>query len=178
MRRASRHSAPEPSRSPVKTALISIGILLLVAAVGAGVFVYFTGWSGLLGEEPPEARSENFHEPVGPAEFFPDGSAEDNYPYFTEVLKTYAEGSNAIQGQPVVDVLVEAGFDAGAMQVSFDRTETNLVADNIFVSVQIEQDCLIGQLTTGDREVTTQLAHAVGPEQNLCLIGETRPIDW
>lgn len=178
MPRASRHTNPRRRRSPARTALTVIGTLALLAVLGGGVYVYFAGWSSLLGDRTAPVHEENFHESVKTVEFVPDGSAEENLPYFRKVLEDYATGDGAIRGEPVVDAVVEAGFDAAKMQVSFDRTETNLVADNIFVSVLVGEDCLVGQLTTGDRSAFAAVEPAVGPDQDVCLIGETRPIDW
>lgn len=155
-----------------------LGVLILLAVVGGGVFVAYTGWAPLLGERSTPVHDENFHEPVTGAEFFPDGSAEDNLPFFTETLQDYVAGDSAIEGRPVVEAVVDAGFDRSAMEVSFDRTQTNLVADNIFVAVRIDESCLIGQLTTSKREAFAAVEPAVGPDQDLCLIGKTRPIDW
>lgn len=119
--------------------------------------------------------------PDPPAEmpvFHPEGSAEENLPFFTETLRAYARGDEPIEGRPIVDAMIEAGFEKQRMQLSFDRTKTGLVADNIFVSVRIGEECLIGQFLTGNREVTAELAPAVGPDREVCLIGETRAIDW
>jgi len=175
---ASRHASSRPRTSPVKTALTIVGVALLLAVIGAGVFIYFNGWSTLFGEQAAPVHEENFQKPAEPAKFYPDGSADDNLPYFTELLEKYAKGDGTIAGQPVVDAVVDGGFDVSAMQVSFDRTKTDLVADNIFVSVRIERDCLVGQLTTTDRQAFAIVAPALGPEHDICLIGKTRPIDW
>lgn len=110
--------------------------------------------------------------------FDPDGSAEDNWPYFTQVLTEFAEDDAKVNGKNVVNAVVDSGFDPETMQVSFDRTKTDLVADNIFVSVLIDEACLIGQVVTGDREVVTEVLPAVGPDKDICLIGETREIDF
>ena len=111
-------------------------------------------------------------------EFVPGGSAEENHPYFYYVLKEYADGGGPIEGRAVADVVIDAGFDREAMQVSFDRTKTNLVADSIYVSVLLGEQCLIGQIPTESRELVTSEEPAVGPDNSICLIGDTRPIDW
>lgn len=116
--------------------------------------------------------------PDTPPALVPDGSAADNLPFFTEVVSEYAKGGQPIEGRPIVDALTAAGFDRGAMQVSFDRTKTNLVADSIYVSVRVEDECLLGQFVTESREIAVATAPTVGPDRNLCLIGNTRPIDW
>ena len=113
-----------------------------------------------------------------PAQLVPGGGAEANLPFFSEVLRQFAAGPGAVEGQPIVDALIAAGFDRAAMQVSFDRSKTELVADSILVSVLFEGECLIGQVVTADRSFVTTVAPALTESQNLCLIGNTRPIDW
>lgn len=107
-----------------------------------------------------------------------DGSAEDNLPYFQQTLAQFATSDAPIEGRPVVDALAAAGFDKANMQVTFDHSRTNLVADNLFVSVRFEASCLVGQFVTDTRELFTAVEGALGHEQNICIIGTTRPIDW
>ncbi len=132
----------------------------------------------LQGPTPVTPEREAPAVPEVAPEFVPDGTAAQNLPYFTEVLREYSDGTQPVKGVPVVDAIAAAGFDKSAMQVSFDRSQTGLEADNIFVSVQIGEDCLIGQLVTGDRSFAAQNEPAVGPDGDICLIGSTRPIDW
>ena len=157
------------SRSRKKLPLIA---LCAVAAVGLTACVS----APALIERP--TKDENFQKPEAPPEFFPEGTADENLPYFHETLRQFAVGTAPVQGAPVVDALAAAGFDKTKMQVSFDESKTDLVADNIFVSVLIGQDCLIGQVVVADRSFVTEAAPAVGPDKSLCLIGTTRPIDW
>jgi hypothetical protein len=130
--------------------------------------------------EPIErpTKDENFQKPETAPKFFPDGTAAENLAYFHESLRQFGLGAEPVQGEPVVNTLAAAGFDKKKMQVSFDESKTNLVADNIFVSVVFGQDCLIGQIVVADRSFFAETAPAVGPDKNLCLIGATRPIDW
>lgn len=148
------------------TALVAAAALTLTGCVAAPAQI----------ERP--SKEENFQEPAAAPELFPDGTAEDNLPYFHESLRQFGIGQAPVQGVPVVDHLAAAGFDKSAMQVSFDESKTELVADNIFVSVRFGQECLIGQIVVGDRTFVTEVAPAVGPDQSICLIGTTRPIDW
>lgn len=97
---------------------------------------------------------------------------------FTEALQTFADGTAAVQGESLVNTLVDAGFDKSAMQVTFDMTKTNLVADSLYVSVRLDDQCLIGQMVSETRELVTEMAPAVGPDQTVCIIGKTRSIDW
>lgn len=116
--------------------------------------------------------------PPPPPEYVPDGTAADNLPYFEHLLTEYAESEGAaLEGRPIVDVVIAGGFARDDMQVSFDHSKTNLPADSIYVSVRISDSCLLGQVVN-DFSVHAIVQPAVGPEDNLCLIGETRPIDW
>lgn len=127
------------------------------------------------------APDENFQQlPAGDAEpeLVPDGSAHDNLPYFAKILQAFSAGSEPVRGVPVVTALEEAGFTREVMQVSFDESKTQLVADHIYVSVRFGEECLIGQVIESDRSVVTSVQPAVGPEKTICLIGETRIIDW
>lgn len=147
------------------------------AAVAAGVLLpLLAGCSLLEGPTPDIPKREAPAKPETAPELVPDGTADDNLPFFREVLTTYAAGDGAVQGQPIVEALAAAGFDKTLMQVSFDRTKTDLVADNIFVSVRIGKECLIGQVVTADRSVVAENEPAIGPDQTVCLIGETAPI--
>lgn len=130
------------------------------------------------GPTPEIPKRETPKAPEIPPEFFPEGTAEQNLPYFTEVIRKYSAGENSITGQPIAQAVVDAGFDPTMMQFSFDQTKTNLTADNIFVSVRIGTDCLIGQLVTEDRSFVAKNEPALGPDKNICLIGITRTVDW
>ena len=124
--------------------------------------------------ETPERTEEPAPE-VAP-ELVPGGTAAENLPYFTEVLRTFSAGDAPVQGAPIVQAVSDAGFDKASMQVSFDRSKTDLPADNIFVSVRIGADCLIGQVVAADRTFVAKNEPAVGPNHDICLIGQTAPI--
>lgn len=127
--------------------------------------------------QTPE-RTETAKKPSVAPVFVPDGTAEDNLPYFTEVIRKYTASDQPITGKPVAQAVIDAGFDPAMIQFSFDQTKTGLEADNIFVSVRIGGDCLIGQLVTGDRTFVAKNEPVVGPNSDLCLIGVTRAVDW
>jgi len=152
-------------------------IAVALLAIGA-VFPALSGCALIEGPTPATPKREQPAKPEVKPEFVPGGSAAENLPYFTEVLREYAAGEEPVQGEPVVNAVADAGFDKAGMQVSFDRTKTGLDADNIFVSVRIGGDCLIGQLVAADRSFVAQNEPAIGPNQDICLIGSTRTIDW
>lgn len=151
--------------------------LLSIVAIG-GALATLAGCALLEGPTPDTPDRVEPTAPETEPEFVPEGSAEDNLPYFTEVLRDYSAGDGAVQGRPIVDAVAAAGFDKSMMQVSFDQSKTNLPADNIFVSVRIDTDCLVGQVVAEDRSFVAETEPAVGPDGDLCLIGQTRAIDW
>lgn len=151
-----------------------------VAALAGASALLLSLTSCVLVEGPTPQVPERTPIPVPetPPMLVPDGSAADNQPFFTLVLQEFVADTQPVEGEPIVNALSDAGFNRDAMQISFDRTKTNLVADSMFVSVRYEDECLLGQVTTDTRELAVSLAPTVGPDKNLCLIGVTRPIDW
>lgn len=153
-------------------------IQLPTVAMFAALSLIFTGCATTPAPIDRPAKEENFQEPEAPPEYFPEGTAAENLPYFQEVLRQYAIGEAPVQGAPIVDHLTAAGFVKTNMEVSFDESKTNLVADSIFVSVLFGQECLIGQMVVSDRTFVTEVVPGLGPEKIVCLLGTTRPIDW
>ena len=151
------------------------------AALAAGLLVALPALSGCALFEGPTPETPTRTTPAPPKEapkLVAGGTAEQNEPFFTEVMRAFSTGKEAVQGEPVVQAVAKAGFDKKAMQVSFDKTKTDLVADYIYVSVRIGQGCLIGQISTTDRSFSVDQVAAIGPDKNICLIGKTRPIDF
>lgn len=105
----------------------------------------------------------------------PEGTAADNLPLFSRVVADVWGSEQRDQGRAYIDALVAAGFDKAAMQVTADRSTVGNAAESILFSVRWGDDCLLGQVgpETGD-PVTTADAAIDG----VCLIGNTRPIDW
>jgi len=167
-------SLPRPASRRRSLGLAALAVVTPLLLSGCSLLGDSSGTPDPVRSSDPAASPQPTEKPV----LHPDGSAEENHPFFAATLRDYAAGDGPIEGRPLVDAIAEAGFAKKAMQVSFDRTKTNLVADNIFVSVRIGKECLIGQVLTGDRQVFTEVAPAVGAGAKLCLIGETRPIDW
>lgn len=137
-----------------------------------------TGCFLLEGPAPDAPERTAPPKPDSEPEFYPEGSAEDNLPYFTEVLRDYSEGESPVKGEPIVNAVVDSGFDKADMSVSFDESKTGYDADSIFVSMRFGSECLLGQVVAEDRSFAAEAAPAVGPDDDACLIGATRPIDW
>ena len=106
----------------------------------------------------------------------PDGSAEDNLPVFTEVTASVWASGEQASGRAYVDALVAAGFDRLAMQVTPDLSTVGNPAESIQFSVLWGEECLVGQVgpATGDPVAVVVPVLAEG----MCLVGQTRPIDW
>lgn len=153
-------------------AALALGIALPLLA-GCSVAETVIG-----GPSPETPKREEVKTPKVAPTFVPDGTAEQNLPFFTEVIRKYTAGDQPITGKPVAQAVIDAGFDPAMMQFSFDESKTGLTADNIFVSVRVGADCLIGQLVTGDRSFVAKNEPAIGPKGDICLIGITRSVDW
>lgn len=110
------------------------------------------------------------------ATLLPEGSAQENLPYFAQVIEAVWAGDQRTQGRAYVDALVAAGFDKMAMQVTADETSIGNAVDALSVSVKWSDQCLIGQAgpETGEAVAVAMPFLADGG----CLIGATRPIDW
>lgn len=113
--------------------------------------------------------------PTGPA-LVPDGSAEDNLPYFISVMNAVAATEHHAQGRAYVDALVAAGFDKSAMEVTQDLTTVGNPVDSLQFSVRWDGECLVGQVGPSIPGPTALVMSEI--PGGTCLIGITRPIDW
>lgn len=161
-------SSPRMFNVPRVLPALSITIALGLAVLGC---------SSTAEPQPQETVSVPT-ETEAPPEFVPGGSASDNEDYLRYVLRQSIRDGLEINGVNVVNTVVAAGFDRAAMQVSYDTSATGLPADNIFVSVRFNESCLLGQVVPAEKTVFTSVQPAVGPDKTVCLIGQTRPIDW
>ena len=157
--------------------VIRQGAVVCLLAATAAVLVGCTGAPAPA--EPPHAASSSEAGPSPSASpepdpaLVPDGTAGDNLPYFDFVNSALLDGGNP-GGRAVIDNLIAAGFDRGAMEVTADRTPLGSEVDSLQFSVRIGDGCLIGQ-ADGDG-YTSVVADAL--ESGSCLVGKTRAIDW
>jgi len=147
---------------------------LLLSTCLAATLIGCTNASDPAPEETVSVPAET----EAPPEFVPGGSAQDNEEFLRYTLRQAIRGGLEINGVNLVNTVTTAGFDRAAMQVSYDTSATGLPADNIFISVRFGDSCLLGQVVTADKTVFTSVQPAVGPDKTICLIGQTRPIDW
>lgn len=113
--------------------------------------------------------------PTGPA-LVPDGSADENLPLFTEVMNAVAATDARYQGRAYIDALVAAGFAKADMAVTNDLTTVGNQADSIQFSVRWAGECLVGQVGPSTPTPTALVLPLLPGD--LCLIGQTRAIDW
>jgi len=106
--------------------------------------------------------------------FDPALSAVENQPYFDTVMRALIHEDQTPGGKKVVNALVAAGFDKRAIEVTFDKTAVDLVADSLQFSVQINGGCIVGQY--GNVKYLSVIAPVLGSGK--CFVGKTRPIDW
>ncbi len=164
---------------------------LIVGAVGAAL-LFGVGLTACTGspEEPspssaaptrsatPEvsATSEVSATPEPGTALLPTGTASDNLAYFNFLAAAVTTADSGADGRAYIDALVAGGFDRSVMQVTFDRTQADLVADSVQFSVNFAGECLIGQIGPASDGFHSVVAPLLST--GLCLVGSTRQIDW
>ncbi|MFT4305792.1 MAG: hypothetical protein QM604_02750 [Microbacterium sp.] len=148
----------------------------LLAAAVAGVLL-LAGCSPSPEVTPTDTASVTPTETATPIALVPDGTAEDNLPYFTQIVEQVWAGPDQVAGRAYIDALTAAGFDTSKMQVTNDESTVGNPAESIQFSVLWGDECLLGQVgpATGDPVTTVQPALL---DDTTCLVGDTRTIDW
>ena len=137
-------------------------------ALLAGAALLLTGCS--LFDGPTPNASPRKQTPVVEAQYYPDGTAEENLPYFQKTLEDFAATETPVKGESVQSALESAGFPREHMQVTQDETPNGVEALSMFVSVRIDTECLVGQVVAEDRTVFAQTMEAIGPDGDQCLV--------
>jgi hypothetical protein len=107
--------------------------------------------------------------------FLPEGDAQDNKTFFDRILSGVATADQKQPGRAMVNALVRAGFRKKSIQLTPDRTRTDLEADSVIVAIRMGRSCLIGQ-RTNDRKYYSSIETAL--KTGGCLVGTTRKINW
>jgi hypothetical protein len=107
--------------------------------------------------------------------FLPEGDAQDNKTFFDRILSGVATADQKQPGRAMVNALVRAGFRKKSIQLTPDRTRTDLEADSVIVAIRMGRSCLIGQ-RTNDRKYYSSIESAL--KTGGCLVGTTRKINW
>ncbi|MFF1574821.1 DUF6993 domain-containing protein [Leifsonia sp. NPDC058292] len=144
--------------------------LVLSGCVGAG------GSGGATSSAATTPTATSATTPAAPVQFFPNGTAQQNLPFFDQVNRATLAAKPDAVGRDFIDALVAAGFTKADMQLTVDTTTIGLKANSIQFSVLMGSSCLIGQNGADaggyNSQVVPQLADGG------CLIGQTKPIDW
>lgn len=140
-------------------------------AAGALLITSCQATQETLEEEPP--ASQGPESPPVPVveeavyEFIPEGSAEDNLPFFTQVLEDSGAGAPGGELSDALEALIAAGFDPATMSHTAASSKIELPVDSISLAVAFSNQCLIGQFST------TWLETQVAPSAPTgCLIGD------
>ena len=162
-------------RGPRRRLLVLLALVLLLAAAGTAGWLVTRGGTESSAPTPTSGALTPEDAAASPPPFVPGGTAAENLKYFNWVnLRTIGANSQA-GGMDFVNALSAAGFDRAAMQRTADRTAIDLAADSVEFSVQMGQECLIGQYGAGSNGYHYVLAPVV-PGIG-CLIGQTEPIE-
>lgn len=105
-----------------------------------------------------------------------DASTEDALRYFDAVNTDTLKRQPDAGGRDFIDALVAAGFDKAAMQVTQDYSTVGNRAESMQFSVRWADSCLIGQNgpdVDGYHSATMDLLAG-----GVCLVGQTRALDW
>lgn len=146
-----------------------LGAILLVGCVSTHVDDPTSGASDSTFVATPSPTATS-------ASLVPGGTAEDNLPYFRQVVDAVWNGPDRAAGRAYVDALVAAGFDKSAMQVTPDSTPIGNPVESLQFSVRWGDECLIGQVGPATGEAVAVVMP--GLDGGGCLIGQTRQIDW
>jgi hypothetical protein len=156
------------------------GRVLATALVAAAL----AGLTACAAEEPapratptPPAAHTPAPTTAAPVALVPGGSAGDNLPYFTAIVERVWGSDRRVEGRAYVDALAAAGFDKAAMQVTSDLTTVGNPAESLQFAVRWNDECLVGQVGPDIGEAVTRVLPAL-QDDALCLLGDTRPIDW
>ena len=100
-------------------------------------------------------------------ELSPEGSAEDNLPFFAQVLEKAGAGAPGSELTTILEALTTAGFDPATISHTAASSKIELPVDSISLAVTVKEQCLIGQFST------TWLETQVAPlTPTGCLIGD------
>lgn len=109
-----------------------------------------------------------------PPEFLPEGTAEENKPFFDAVNRGVIDDVDDPSAEDFARALVEAGFAKKTVELTADRTSVDLEADSVQFSVRIDGDCLIGQY--GNVGYASIVAERLATKR--CLVGQTAPVEF
>ena len=159
------------TRTVVRTGLRAGAVLALLAGISGCTAPV----APPAAETPTASAVPSAAEPAAPVALVPGGTAEENLPYFQQIVTATAGSDPETPGRSLVDALVAAGFAKESMQLTADETSVGLAADSVQVSEKASDACLIGQY--GPKVDGVRAVVAAPIATGACLIGSTVPLD-
>jgi hypothetical protein len=104
----------------------------------------------------------------------PTGTAEENFPFWKQLVKGMSAAYGMADGSVMIQSLVDNGFNKADMELTPNETAIGERADSVIFSVRFDGQCFIGQIFPDRYSATLAPLLATGN----CLIGTTRPIDF
>lgn len=126
-------------------------------------------------DTPQPQESENSQSasaaptPTADPVFIPEGSAEENLPFFTFIVKQALATEPEIDSAALAQKVAEAGFPAEGIQFSYSSTAVGLKSDTADVASNFAGACLIAQYGPVQPEPHIVVMPALA--QGGCLIG-------
>ncbi|WP_233441048.1 DUF6993 domain-containing protein [Microbacterium paludicola] len=167
---------PRSTRRRVMSAALAVAVATVLAGCDAGAETPQPSVSAPAASAPTASATATPSAPAEPV-LVPEGSADDNLPFFTAVTEEVWASDRRAEGRAYIDALVEAGFDKATMQVTQDYSTVGNPAESMQFSVLWQEECLVGQVGPDIGEAITRVLPAL-QGGTVCLLGETRPIDW
>ena len=104
----------------------------------------------------------------------PTGTAEENLPFWEQLVKGMSAAYGMADGSAMIQSLVDQGFNKADMELTPNETAIGERVDSVIFSVRFDGQCFIGQIFPDRYSATLQPLLGTGK----CLVGSTRPIDF
>ena len=112
--------------------------------------------------------------PSKPPTLDPSGTAEENLPFWEQLVKGMSTTYGMADGTAMIQTLVDQGFNKADMELTPNETAIGERVDSVIFSVRFDGQCFIGQIFPDHYSATLQPLLGTGK----CLVGNTRPIDF
>ena len=104
----------------------------------------------------------------------PTGTAEENLPFWEQLVKGMSATYGMADGTAMIQTLVDQGFNKADMEITPNETAIGERVDSVIFSVRFDGQCFIGQIFPDRYTATLQPLLGTGK----CLVGFTRTIDF
>ncbi|MCW4384732.1 hypothetical protein OH146_02975 [Salinibacterium sp. SYSU T00001] len=148
---------------------------LRATAVAGALALLLGGCSATVEEPTPSPSGAPVIAPTAlpqtPPELVPEGTADENRPYFDYVVARHIVDDGTMNHGSVAALLTSAGWESSAIEVTADATPLGNPTDALSFAVQVGDECLIGQW---NGEYTSVVAPRLS--SGTCLVGTPRPV--